>query len=64
VKLIFLLSLDFTIGTNTKAVFEVTQELNPQNVALLEIKWCDFLTWTGLPYFTRRQDRHNHIFTP
>jgi hypothetical protein len=51
-KLIFLLSLDFTIETNTMAMLEVTQGFNTQNVALLEILDRDFLSWIELSYVT------------
>ena len=52
-KLILLLSLDFTIETNTMAVLEITQDLKAKNVALLEILDSDFLFWIELSYVTR-----------
>ena len=52
-KSIFLLSLDCTIETNTMTMFVVTQDLNAQNVVLLEILSCDFLSWIELSYVTR-----------
>lgn len=58
-KLIFLLSLDFTIETNTMAVLEVTQDSNAQ-IYYAVISFPG----SGCPMSHACQDRPNHISIP
>jgi hypothetical protein len=53
VELIFVLSLEFTIGTDTMAVFLVTRDCNVLDATLLELLRWVAVPWITLSSFTR-----------